>query len=275
MNDLGPVDVILGVKVTKRDGECILTQSHCIEKVLRKFDHFNCKPSNTHIDPHANLVPNDGAANHQERYAKIMGSIMYVVNHTRLDLACAIGILSRLHSNPSELHMRELHRVLRWKSTLNYGLRHKCSSYVLQCYSDANWASNKESSKSTNRWVFTLGGAIVAWASKKQNFVALSSMESEYVAMSIASKEIIWFKRFLRSIPFIDPSEKSITVHCDNQAAIYNAKERTTNSKKHISMRYNFMGRLVCIAILITNQMLADPFTKPSFGDKNILNREE
>lgn len=69
MNDLGPVDVILGVKVTKRDGECILTQSHYIEKVLRKFDHFDCKRSNTPIDPHANLVPNDGAANHQERYA--------------------------------------------------------------------------------------------------------------------------------------------------------------------------------------------------------------
>lgn len=63
---------------------------------------------------------------------------MYVVNHTRLDLACAIGILSRLRSNPSEHHMRELHRVLRLKSSRNYGLRCKCSSYILQCYSDAN-----------------------------------------------------------------------------------------------------------------------------------------
>ena len=69
--------------------------------MLRKFYYFDCKLSKTLIDPHSNLIPNDGDPINQEEYAKIIGSLMYAVNYTRPDIACAVGLLSRFTSNPS------------------------------------------------------------------------------------------------------------------------------------------------------------------------------
>ena len=66
--------MILGIKVIRRENEYILTQSHYIEKMLRKFHYFDCKPSKTPIDPHSNLIPNDGDPINQEEYAKIIGN---------------------------------------------------------------------------------------------------------------------------------------------------------------------------------------------------------
>lgn len=74
MKNLSPADVILEVKVLKRGREFVLMQSHYIENVLRKFNHFDCKPSKTPIDPHVKLVPNEGTTINQGEYAKIIES---------------------------------------------------------------------------------------------------------------------------------------------------------------------------------------------------------
>ena len=275
IKDLGPVDVILGIKVLKKNGGFILTQSHFIEKVLRKFNHIDCKPSKTPLNPNNKLVPHKGEPVNQEEYAKIIGSLIYAMNNTRPDIACAIGILSRFTSNPSSEHWKELSRVLRYlKYTMHYGLHYYCNNSVLECYSDANWASDRTNSKSTSGWLFTIGGAIVAWSSKKQSCIALSSMESEFIAMSLASKDIIWMKNFMRCIPFISVPKAPITLYCDNQAAIHNTKnERISSNSKHIAMRYNHIRQLVkkgkiALEYLPTDQMRADPLTKPLSGEK-------
>lgn len=104
MKDLGLVDVILGIRVIKKDGCFALTQSHFIEKVLKKFNHSDCKPSKTPINPNTKLVPNKGEPVNQEEYAKVIGSLIYAMNNTRPDIACAVGILSRFTSNPSSEH---------------------------------------------------------------------------------------------------------------------------------------------------------------------------
>ena len=151
----------------------------------------------------------------------IIGSLMYAMNNTRPDIACAIGILSRFTSNPSFEHWRELSRVLRYlKYTMNYGLHYHCTSSVLECYSDANWASDRTNSKSTSGWLFTLGGAIVAWSSKKLSCIALSSMNSKYISMSFTSKEIIWMKKFMKCIHFIDIIKGPVTLYCDNSSEL-------------------------------------------------------
>ena len=74
---------------------------------------------------------------------------------------------------------------------MHYGLYYDGSSPTLECYSNANWASRKSDSKSTSGWIFSMGGDAVTWSSKKQTCIALSSMESEYIAMSLAGKEIV------------------------------------------------------------------------------------
>lgn len=275
IKDLGPVDVILGVKVKRKNEKYTLSQSHYIEKVLRKFGYWDCKPSKTPISPHSKLDKNQCSPVNQKEYAKIIGSLMYAMNYTRPDLACALSILSRFTSNPSEEHWVEVRRVIRYlKHTQYYALEYNPTSPVLECYSDANWANNKSNSKSTSGWVFTIGGAIVSWSSKKQSCISLSTMESEFVAMSMACKELVWMRRFLRCIPFVDVPIGPITLYCDNQAAIHFTKtKRLSSNSRHISMKYNYVRRAVkkeriVVEYMPTDQMLADPLTKPLPGDR-------
>ncbi|WP_310454583.1 Ty1/Copia family ribonuclease HI, partial [Staphylococcus nepalensis] len=54
---------------------------------------------------------------------------------------------------------------------------------VLEGYCDANWISDVKDSKSTSGYVFTLGGAAIAWKSSKQTCIARSTMESEFIAL--------------------------------------------------------------------------------------------
>ena len=70
MKDLRPVDVILGIKALERGREFVLTQSHYIEKTLRKFNRFDCQPCKTH--PHVKLVQNEGTAIIKENMPRLL-----------------------------------------------------------------------------------------------------------------------------------------------------------------------------------------------------------
>jgi hypothetical protein len=59
---------------------------------------------------------------------------------------------------------------------------------------------DKDSRRSTTRYVFTIGGTTVSWISKLQKVVALSTTEVEYVATTEASKEMIWLQRFMEEL---------------------------------------------------------------------------
>lgn len=94
------------------------------------------------------------------------------------------------------------------------------------------------------------------------------------IVMSLASKDILWIKRFTRCIPFVDMHKGPITLHYDDQAAVHNARNKRMSSySKHIGMRYNHVRSVVkkgkvSLEYLPTNQMLADPLTKPMSGEK-------
>ncbi|KAE8666786.1 hypothetical protein F3Y22_tig00112491pilonHSYRG00280 [Hibiscus syriacus] len=101
MTDLGEVYVILGVKVTKTEKGFSLCQAHYIEKVLKKFDSFDVVPVRTPYDPSIHLVKNKGSSVSQTEYAKLIGSLMFLMNYTRPDIAYAVSRLSRYTHNPS------------------------------------------------------------------------------------------------------------------------------------------------------------------------------
>ena len=69
-------------------------------------------------------------------------------------------------------------------------------------YCDADWAGDNEDRRSTTGYIFTLAGGPVSWMSKKQQTVALSTCEAEYMAMSEATKEALWMQRLLNKMGF-------------------------------------------------------------------------
>lgn len=128
-----------------------------MEKVLKKFGHYDDKMMMTPFDPTYKLAKNNGESVSQLEYTQIIGSLMYVMNCTRLDLAYSISRLSRYSSNPSIDHWHALIRVLRYlKYTMNYGLHYTKYPPVLEGYSDANWISGSTESKSTSGYVCNL-----------------------------------------------------------------------------------------------------------------------
>jgi hypothetical protein len=131
-------------------------------------------------------------------YANVVGSLTYAMVYTRLDIAHAVGVLSRYMSKPGKQHWTTVKRVFRYLcGTTNYGLcyqgRPRLDRVVdIHGFVDANWARDLDRRRSTSGYVFNLFGGAISWMSKRQVVVALSTTEVKYMAATHASKEAIW-----------------------------------------------------------------------------------
>ena len=123
MKDLGEAKVILGIKITRVPNGLKLSQEHYVEKILRKFEHFDCKPVSTPYDPSSQLKKNREHSVAQIEYPQIIGSLMYLMNCTRPDIAYAVGRLSRYTQSPNQDHWTIVCRILKYlRGIINYGL---------------------------------------------------------------------------------------------------------------------------------------------------------
>uniref|UniRef100_A0A2N9I383 Reverse transcriptase Ty1/copia-type domain-containing protein n=1 Tax=Fagus sylvatica TaxID=28930 RepID=A0A2N9I383_FAGSY len=162
-----------------------------IKKILERFHMHNSKPINTPMEKGCTLSLDQCPKNDEEKnqmskvpYASAIGSLMYAMLCTCPDICFAVGMVSRYQSNPGPAHCRAVKRILRYlRGTIDHALCYHGGDLRLTGYSDADWASDKDERKSTSGYAFILGGGAVSWCSKKQSCIALSTMESEYVAL--------------------------------------------------------------------------------------------
>jgi len=203
MKDLGEADVILGIRIKRVNKGIALTQSHYVEKILKKFNYSDCSPVSTPMDPSVKLMPNKGIAISQLEYSQAIGCLMYAMTSTRPDIAYAVGRLSRYTSNPITQHWQAILRVFKYlKGTVDNGLCYLRYPSVLEGYSDPSWITHvEEDHSSTTGWVFLLGGGTISWASNKQICITYSTMESEFVALAVADKEAEWLRYLVFEIP--------------------------------------------------------------------------
>ena len=163
--------------------------------------------------------------------------------------------------------MIALKRIFRYlNGTKNDALTYQKSEEMkIVAYSDASYAED-EGRKSTSGFVFFINGAALTWRSKKQNTVATSSMESEYIALSSAVKEAMWLMKFNTEL---NQSYTTINILEDNQACIKFAYDQTHSERsKHIDVRFHFVkekidAKIVKIIYCPTSEMIADSLTKP------------
>ena len=269
MKDLGEANVILGVKVMRTSNGISLSQAHYVEKVLKKFNCFDVTPARTPYDPNLHLSKNLGKSVSQEEYAKVLGSVMFLMNCTRPDIAYAVSRLSRYTHNPSSEHWIAITRLLKYlKGTVDLCLHYSKFPAVLEGYCDANWISGNDETYSTSGYVFTLGGGAVSWKSSKQTCIAQSTMESEFIALALAGEEAEWLKNLLADVPVWGGRQTPVSLHCDSQAAITNAKNSVYNAKKrhmrirHAAVRQLLENGVIAIDYVKSESNLADPFTK-------------
>nr|GEW23329.1 zinc finger, CCHC-type [Tanacetum cinerariifolium] len=202
MKDMGEADIILGIKIKRENKGIVITQSHYIEKIRKKFNREDCSPVSTPIDLIEKLRPNTSKLVDQLEYSRAIVCLMYVMTSTRPDIAYAVGRLSRFTSNTSRQHWQAIKKVFKYlKGTMNYGLSYVRNPSVLEGYSDASWINHVEDSSFTSGWVFLLGGGAISWAFKKQTCITGSTMESEFVALAATGKEAEWLRNLIHKIP--------------------------------------------------------------------------
>ena len=172
MIDQGEIHYLLGMSI-KRDRECrtlTISQPNYLEKVLKKFGMENCKPVSTPLEPgrkFQQLSPSDEPFN-VHTYQQAIGCLTYMSTATRPDIAAAVGVLSRYMSRPSKDDWMGVKRVLRYlKGTLQYGLKFSAHEEEPELfgYSDADWAGDVDTRRSTSGYVFQFGSSIVSWSS--------------------------------------------------------------------------------------------------------------
>ncbi|XP_039004440.1 secreted RxLR effector protein 161-like [Hibiscus syriacus] len=145
---MGLADMILGIQIKRSSKGLILTQSHYVDKILEKFGKDDSGVAKTSIDTSQHLYKNKGKNVNQVEYARIIGSLMYLMSCTRPDIAFTVSSLRRFTSNPGEKHWKAIVRVLRYlRYTRNYGLHYSRDPAVLEGFSDASCISDIQDTK--------------------------------------------------------------------------------------------------------------------------------
>ncbi|UYV85025.1 hypothetical protein LAZ67_X004328 [Cordylochernes scorpioides] len=217
---LGPISHMLGVSFKmSEDGSMTLSQSNYIEELLQRFRLQDAKGISTPMETNLDLsVRKNGNSNERLPYRELIGGLSYLSQRTRPDIAYAVGILSRYCDNYTRKHWEAGKRVLRYmKSTKDFGISYRSTGKPLIAFSDASWASDIVDRKGVSGHLIILAGAPIIWRSTKQTVTALSTMESEYIALSSAVKDITWY-HFVREKISEEANELFYTTSAENPA---------------------------------------------------------
>jgi hypothetical protein len=210
-------------------------------------------------------------------YWGLVGKLQYLVN-TRPDIAYSVSKLARKCSSPRVVHWKAAQRVLGYlRGTLDFKLVFRKDGSLqpnisvtdplsIGCYSDADFAGDKETRRSTSGLAITLCGATVLASSKRQPTVADSTVAAETIALYSLVKEAVWLRNFLEWIGYIQ--KNPVTLWCDNMGAVRNCEEGAERHKtKHLDIKYMFIrdvirSGLVQVKHVGTDNMIADVLTK-------------
>ncbi|RVW31560.1 Retrovirus-related Pol polyprotein from transposon RE1 [Vitis vinifera] len=224
--------------------------------LLEKFNLEGIKDSSTPMSSTSHLTFNDGSPpTNATQFRSLIGGLQYL-QLTRLDIAFAVNKLAQFMHAPTQTHWTAAKSLFRCHSTLD-----------LRAYSDADWAGDPDSYRSTTAFVLFLGGHPISWCSKKQKTVARSSTEAEYRVVASTAAEVTWVSHLLSELGIT--LQQSPTIYCDNLSATYLCVNPLFHSRmKHVALDYHFVREKVVdgslkVSHVNTQSQLADVLTKP------------
>ena len=140
------------------------------------------------------------------------------------------------------VHLIATKHILRYlKGTIDYGLKYEVNQKInLKGYVDSDWEGNAIVRKSTSGCCFSMRSGVISWFSRKQSFVALSTVEAEYVAACSTSCEAVWLRKLLSDL--FDLQLDATCIYCDNQSFMNFSKNLVFHNKsKHIDIKYHYI----------------------------------
>lgn len=269
MTDLGLMAFFLGMEIKQSEHEVFICQKKYAKEILKKFKLGECREMSTPMNSKEKLCKEDGTEKIDQAYFRsLVGCLMYLTA-TRPDILNAVSILSRFMHCASEWHLKAAKRVLRYvKGTCDFGIKFtRSKEFKLVGFSDSDWGGSIDDMKSTSGYCFTLGSGIFSWSSKKQEIVAQSTAEAEFVAATSAVNQALWLRKILIDLNL--EQEASTEILVDNQAAIAISQNPVFHGKtKHFNIKLFFLRGVqkdgaVTLVYCRTEDQIADVFTKP------------
>ncbi|KAK2429756.1 putative mitochondrial protein [Trifolium repens] len=267
MSLVGELTYFLGLQIKQMEDTIFISQSKYARNIIKKFGMDNAAHKRTPAPTHLKLTKDEkGISVDQSLYRSMIGSLLYLTA-SRPDITYAVGVCARYQADPKVSHMTQVKRILKYvNGTSDYGIMYShCEDSTLYGYCDADWAGSADDRKSTSGGCFFLGTNLISWFSKKQNCVALSTAEAEYIAAGSSCSQLVWMKQMLKEY---DVEQNALTLYCDNMSAINISKNPVQHSKtKHIDIRHHYIrdlveNKIVTLEHVGTKEQVADIFTK-------------
>ena len=246
----------MGICQNPEDNSIKLFQTAYIDSLLKKHSLEDANPvstpmySNTKLDhdlnnPNDPITERDLSKHVSASYAMLIGSLMYLAIGTQPDIPYLVQCLAQFTQDTKPVHWTAVKRIFQYlKGMRTLGLTYgggeeELNDKELNIYCDADWASDADR-KSVSSYVIMLVGGTMAWSSKKQSTVALSTAEAKYVATTHCAKQVIWHRSLLTEVGLPLPSTS--TIFSDNQAAvsIVHHPEHHVQTK-HINIAHHFL----------------------------------
>jgi hypothetical protein len=276
MRILGELEWFLNIRIIRDrpQRKLWLCQDSYIEKLATKFNINPDKKPSTPL-PVEELQSSDTQVTAQETYAyqQKIGSINFAAVTTRPDIAQATSKLAEYLQNPSQRHQQLATRVIEYLVTTKHlaiefnGICNPQQNVFLAC-SDASFANDQETRKSSQGYVFQLFGGPIDWKANKQRTVTTSSTEAEFLSLSTTAKQLLWWERLFRHIQF-DP-DHHLFIQCDNRQTIRLLDEsspKLTTKLRHVDihqhwLRQEIQSKRIMLQWTPSAEMVADGLTK-------------
>jgi len=217
VNDLGRPRHLLSIELEWTASTVTLSQVAYIRRITKKYLPSGAKPLASPLSPSEHPLKRDElepSADLKE-YQSAIGSLLYAAIITRPDILFAVCCLSQFLSDPSESHMRMVKNIFRYLAhtihfKLTYHRQKEHQGGQLSVYSDASYANSLSDRRSFSDSVTFYAGCAIAWFCAKQGVVALSTTESEYIALTSAAQSLAWVQGLLHELQISTPSTKPI-----------------------------------------------------------------
>ena len=197
MKDLGLMHYFLGLEVWQKPREIFLPQGKYVLNILERFGMIDCKPVTTSriLTFRSYMVVMSDQIWEMPLSFINSFALMFLVN-LRLNIFFAVSIVGSYLVEPHWIDARNLLRCL--QDTISHG--YTAGDVRLLGYTDVDWAGSVVDRKSTSQCCFTFGSASIAWMSRKQKSVALSTAEPGYIVASITSCEVVWLRKLFSEL---------------------------------------------------------------------------
>jgi hypothetical protein len=199
MSMIGELSFFLGLQIKQLKEGTFICQSNYVRDILKKFGMEDAKPIKTPMATNGHLdLDEGGKLVDLKLYWSMVGSLLYLTA-SRPDIMFSVCMCARFQAAPKECRLTAVKRIMRYlKYSPNIGLWYpKGAQFELVGFSNSDYAGCKVDRKSTSGGCQLLGRSLVSWSSKKQNSMALSTAEAEYISVGSCCAQLLWMKQTL------------------------------------------------------------------------------